>query len=157
MSNKKKKNKTKVDLFTPLLKGSFPDHNAVKSVLNGFKDCHSDDEHDHRSLKFTVEFTNPAHLLGAIKEAIPDGYNSFNVERVASILEILFTCGEDLNLPESEFQSPYTFRFGREGSPVLYIRSTRRFWLDEVNKIQQTGRVDECSFEASGELRLWWD
>lgn len=132
------------------------DTQAFQSILNIFADCHSNDKEERRCLNAVVGDLNAPDLLEAVRAAIPDGYNGFDAKKIEAILMVLIDNAKD-RAETQRYLKHYHFRFGREGSPVLYIKCDHRIWADQLNQLIKASLADEASIEANGELRLWWD
>jgi hypothetical protein len=152
----------KIDLAKILKREIGCDHQAIQSVLNIFADCQSDgpDAMAKRCLNAVVDL-DAGDLLDVAKRAIPDGYNGFKAQKLVKIMEVLLSDRND-ELPEdpSEIRKSakdFQFKFGRESSPVLYIKSRFRFWADDITALVKASGADEVSVEADGSIRLWWD
>lgn len=94
-----------------------------------------------RNLKFrSSQWYTPDEFYAIMRQAIPQGYNEYNTDRVYGV----FANG----LSDIEIQ------IARESSPCLYIRGNS----DTLKKLQRNKqlRANEADIE-SGILRLWWD
>lgn len=136
----------------------FRNNDAVKSVMNIFSDCHGNDSNASRCLNALVKL-NARDLIEASKKAIPRGYNGFKADLIPKILFELIKDREGLVDNESlkSIDRDYTFYFGREGSPVLYVKSKHRFWMEDLIPVFKASKADEQSVESDGSLRFWYD
>jgi hypothetical protein len=141
----------------------YPDREAIKSCAVIFGDCH--DKHNSYGLPKdeSVRALNAKVRLEAsdLVEAaeLCGSYNKFSPKIIWKILYELLSDrqGEiDPTRLRSDLKD-FTFEFGREGSPVLYIRSRHRFWMEDLKALEKVSRADEFSMEADGSLRIWWD
>jgi hypothetical protein len=159
--------KVKSPSISSLLKSDFGSNPMAKaSVMNIFADCHDDNLESAkvRCLNAVTEL-DAQDLVPTAKKAVPHGYNSFRWQRLEAILEVLLKAADfqDLDNPEAYARDVqkrarnYTFRFGREGSPVLYIRCVHRVWHEDFSSLAKASKADEISIEADGSIRLWWD
>lgn len=161
MSKTKKQHKSK--LHELLSDDLFRVKSKIDAVKNIFFDCHSDSKtaYDRRCLDALVHDISASDLLDAILEAIPDGYNGFNIQKIERILEVLL--GELPDDPTSadiqihKILRDYKLSFGRESSPVLYIRFKERIWIEKLKELEQASGADEFSIEDNGVIRIWWD
>lgn len=134
------------------------DSYGIKAVQNIFDDCHNEKECEVevRCLKAIVPDISAADLLEAVKTAIPSGYNGFNLSKVEAVVRVLL--GDVTNQEEArKILRRYEFSFGRESSPVLYIRCEHRWWMETLKELETAAGADEFSIEAGGTLRIWWD
>lgn len=135
---------------------------AVQLVKYGYGDMHS---LTTRSLDFrTEEFENYETCAAALK--LVSGYNNFDGPKVAKYL--------------AEFWSQLMgVQFGREGSPVLYLKvpywthqahgaqgtsgtrvpdEERQFVVQNLLRLGKLLEADEAHVdERTGAVRLWWD
>lgn len=132
---------------------------GVQDLKIIYGDCHDLKKgHAYRCLHASVEIEASA-LVHAVKLYVVDGYNGFDLDRVVAILFELFSDRNGVIEVKNLNQTMryFTLRFGREGSPVLYVRSRHRFWLEDLAKIEAAAKADEISIESDGSLRIWWD
>ena len=111
-------------------------------VMRAYGDCHDAGNPEKRNLDFKATASvNGAEFVSIMSAACPHGYNEFNADAATKVVALF---GDD---------AEYTI--GREGSPVVYIKTAKRVWLDRdvlVNRL-----ADEASYEGNGVFRLWWD
>ena len=138
----------------------FKDTQARLSLKNIFADCQDSvkDGMVKRSLKATVEL-DALDLIEGAKESIPNGYNAFKWYLLAKIVFVLESGRSGAVHPEmiNRIGKDWSFKFGREGSPVLYIRSKHNFWLETIQAIAKASKANEVLMTTDGWLRLWWD
>lgn len=86
------------------------------------------------------------YLVKLVELVIPDGYNGFNVAALKAVI--------------GAFPPGSQFRFGREGSPVLYVKPEGKgnLWFFRERTGIHAGMADEVCFDATlGMFRFWWD
>jgi hypothetical protein len=91
---------------------------------------------------FNKDFVDNRALL-CMASLIGD-YNGFNAKAVEQIVAYF---GDDAE-----------YSFGREGSPVIYVKPGKRVWINRRQETKLESLADEVSFEAKlGLFRLWFD
>lgn len=121
-------------------------------------------------LELNHEKPNGLHEQRAINLINSIGaYNDFNVVQFDKIITYCnqFTRYYNNNNPNN-FMKDYSVKFGREGSPVMYIEITLKDEakaediLQDFKRISNADEIDlieirPCYFGASAVFRLWWD
>ncbi len=135
-----------------------------KNQVEEAMDAYSED-YSKRKLNWLSDFTTASDVIEMIDSALSKGYNDFKPKRVAPLI--------------SHYNS-YKWAFGREYSPVLYIRGvkTKSEAEDILNIFASKGKADEHwikidnkyfkpknkewdslpeELPVDNELRIWWD
>lgn len=94
-----------------------------------------------RNLNFKASATVPATSLSVTLKPI-GRYNEFSPARVARAV--------------SSVDPKARVYVGREGSPVLYIKTTKAR-MDKMAIALRTAKADEIHKRPGGWIRVWWD
>jgi hypothetical protein len=131
---------------------------TIEFVRLGYGDCFG---LPVRSLDFRTEGME-ADLAQEVV-ALVEGYNEYKAATVAKAVGLI------AQVWASECQQ-VTFAFGRERSPVLYVRAP--WWLTEDKRMEETERLtkisetreilraakaDELDDIGESTIRAWWD
>jgi hypothetical protein len=132
-------------------------HRVRDFTIQAYSDCNPWGSPTSRCLDFKADGTVSVEVWTDImNESLhPDKeyqgqYNAFHATSVGEFLtEFEFLAKCDLQI-----------RSAREGSVACYI-SERNNHADVLNRLYElcknSSLADECGFQPSGELRLWWD
>jgi hypothetical protein len=117
-----------------------------KTIAIAYADAWSKDPKAQDMRDLDVMSRYPVSIDKAVeimKKYVPEGYNSFEAGQLNELKKID---------PEA------TIYLGREGSPVVYVRSDKvQDILAKEQELKESMKFSEFDPHGNDEVRIWWD